>query len=125
MAACKNCGATIEWGTMEGKWVPLIPIGEEPDGKRTHTDANGVLRALHRSICLGHTGAVAITPLAKPVVIEQAPQQLELVSRTLHYHRVDAIKQSCPTCGAAPGNTCVSPKGRERHALHRDRYIID
>lgn len=132
MATCKNCGEIIDWSTTEdNRWIPLVPVGQEKDGYRTHIDSNGALRALHKTVCNNSSGIVKLQPLSKPVVIEQEPKQgklqLELVvapTPKSYFHRVDALKQDCPECGAHAGNTCKSPKGRERHALHRARYVI-
>ena len=43
MAICKNCGSQFTWGSLDDRWVPLIPSGEEGNLPRTHVDADGVL----------------------------------------------------------------------------------
>jgi len=67
MTHCKTCGGAIEWGFDEEskKWVPLEPTSTHADLDRTHVDANGELRADHRT---RHNGAtVTVTRLRQPV----------------------------------------------------------
>ena len=125
MATCKTCGEPIDWAQHEGKWVPLVPIGSEGNHPRTHIDSDCVLRVKHSAIC-DHKKVVTITPLKTPVYVavpQQHHEESMFVQRE-HRHRVGALTEHCPTCYARPGETCRSPKGRERHALHRARYVI-
>ena len=36
--------------------------------------------------------------------------------------RAAALKVRCPRCDALPGLPCVGAEGKEREALHQDRY---
>lgn len=69
MGMCKFCGVAMSWGQeRDGKWIPLIPLGEEGDLPRTYQDENGKLRAGHRAVCTIRGGPpVLVTRLAKPV----------------------------------------------------------
>lgn len=82
MAMCKFCGQPFSWGLQEdGKWIPLIPIGEEGELDRWFQDHNGVLRADHREICSNRGGpSVRIARLAKPIPAREVIQPRELFS---------------------------------------------
>lgn len=67
MALCKFCGVPFQWGSSDGKWVPLVPLGDEGDLPRTYQDENGKLRSEHRSICVGFGPAVRVARLARPI----------------------------------------------------------
>lgn len=66
MPLCKFCGKPFAWGNDSGKWVPLVPPGEEGDLDRSFQDENGLLRAKHRDMCT-YTPAVAVVKLAVPI----------------------------------------------------------
>lgn len=79
------CNGTMDWAQNDdGRWVKLVPIGQDTDLIRTHQDSNGVLRALHKVVC-PHTSAEAVhvTKLAQPVMPEDVPPtpQTVLVDR--------------------------------------------
>lgn len=68
MALCKFCGVAFAWGNNEGKWTPLVPLGEEGDLRRTYQDEQGNLRASHTDICVNRGGpTVRVSRLAKAV----------------------------------------------------------
>ncbi len=68
MAMCKFCGKAFAWGQEDGRWRPLVPIGEDADLDRDYQDENGVLRAAHSLVCVNKGGpAVRISKLAKKV----------------------------------------------------------
>ena len=68
MPMCKFCGKAFAWGNSDGKWVPLVPVGEEGDLDRAYQDESGLLRAAHNLICLNRGGVtVRVSKLARPV----------------------------------------------------------
>lgn len=68
MALCKFCGQPFAWGNADGKWTPLVPVGEEGDLDRKYQDQNGNLRASHRDVCVNQGGAtVRVSLLAKAI----------------------------------------------------------
>lgn len=68
MPVCKFCQKPFSWGLADGKWVPLVPVGEEGELDRAYQDENGVLRAEHRAVCLRQGGpTVRVARLAKAV----------------------------------------------------------
>jgi hypothetical protein len=68
MPLCKYCAKPFAWGNADGKWEPLVPVGQEGDADRTYQDENGVLRASHRSVCVLVGGeSVRVARLAKSV----------------------------------------------------------
>lgn len=73
MAVCKNCGKVFNWGRNEaaGKWVPLIPVGEEGTADRDYQDADGTFRSSHNQICTGWAPTKAVVKLAKPLQAEE------------------------------------------------------
>lgn len=80
MAICKFCGDVFQWGQdQEGRFVPLIPSGEEGEHPRTHQDANGELRATHFAACTHRAGPlISVTKLAHPVhssMVLEAPRK--------------------------------------------------
>lgn len=66
MAMCKYCGQKFAWGNADGRWVGLVPLGEEGGLERAYQDEDGNLRAAHRLVCSG-PGSVRIAKLAKPI----------------------------------------------------------
>lgn len=38
--------------------------------------------------------------------------------------RIEAMRVHCPVCGAFPQIPCVGRRGRERVAIHLDRYEL-
>ena len=38
--------------------------------------------------------------------------------------RLRAIREFCPTCGALPRFSCARANGRQRIAIHVDRYAV-
>ena len=71
MALCKSCGLLFQWGSFDGKWVPLVPITEHNGLDRTYQDEDGELRAHHSSVCTHTAGpAVRVTKLAAKVKAE-------------------------------------------------------
>ena len=38
--------------------------------------------------------------------------------------KLRAILQFCPTCGALPRFSCIRANGRQRLAIHIDRYAV-
>jgi hypothetical protein len=68
MPICKYCAKPFAWGNAEGKWVPLVPAGEEGDLDRTYQDEHGQLRAGHRAACVIAGGeSVRVARLAKSI----------------------------------------------------------
>lgn len=69
MAICKFCGVAFAWGQKDdGKYVPLVPLGEEGDLVRNYQDENGVLRAEHALVCKHKGGpTVRVSRLARSV----------------------------------------------------------
>lgn len=68
MAICKFCGTAFSWGNNGGKWVPLVPVGEEAGLTLDYQDEDGVLRASHRQTCVQIGGpTVHVSKLAKPL----------------------------------------------------------
>ena len=69
MAICKFCGAAFAWGNNnDGKWTPLVPLGEEGDLRRTYQDEQGNLRASHIDVCVNRGGpTVRVSRLAKAI----------------------------------------------------------
>lgn len=68
MPVCKFCAQPFAWGNSDGKWVPLVPVGQDENLDRDYQDENGVLRAGHQSICTSRGGpAVRVSKLAKKV----------------------------------------------------------
>lgn len=66
MAVCKYCGKVMAWGHLDGRWVSLVPLGEEAGLDRGYQDEDGNLRAAHRLVCVG-PGTVKVAKLAKPI----------------------------------------------------------
>lgn len=73
MSACNRCGGEIEWGYMDGRYVPLEPIDLHADLDRRYKDENGILRADHRD--RHGNRAVDIRPLGKKVKAANAERQ--------------------------------------------------
>ena len=48
MAKCKTCGSEIQFGFVDGAWIPFEPIDTHDDMDRGYLDENGILRADHR-----------------------------------------------------------------------------
>ena len=68
MAICKYCNIPFQWGRVEERWVPLVPVGDEEGLERGYQDEDGNLRAAHRLVCLNHGGgAIRATRLPRPV----------------------------------------------------------
>lgn len=67
MSFCKNCGHEIDWGFMDGKWVPLEPVASHAEMDRRYVDENGVLRADHRDRHEEGTTTVNVERLIKKV----------------------------------------------------------
>lgn len=68
MPMCKFCGAAFSWGNSDGKWMTLIPVGEEGEHNRDYQDENGALRSSHAQVCIRQGGpAVRVSKLAKAV----------------------------------------------------------
>jgi hypothetical protein len=68
MAICKFCSKPFAWGNAEGKWVPLVPIGQDEGLDRAFQDENGALRAAHRVVCVIPGGpTVRISNLARAI----------------------------------------------------------
>lgn len=79
MPLCKFCGVMFVWGKNADKFVPLVPIGEDESLERSYQDENGVLRAQHSLICVGHTALVSVVKLAVAIPAEQiigSPQMM-------------------------------------------------
>ena len=75
MALCKYCGKAFAWGqTDNGRFTPLIPVGEEGDFDRSFQDENGVLRAPHIFVCVNRGG-----PTVKVVKLAQAVKANEII----------------------------------------------
>ena len=71
MAMCKFCGVPFAWGSADGKWVPLVPIGQDDGLDRQYQNEDGILRASHRSVCVNQGGpTVRVALLAKKVLAE-------------------------------------------------------
>lgn len=69
MPMCKFCGVPFAWGNADGKWIALIPIGEEGNHDRAYQDENGILRAGHKLVCTqvgGHSVRIAVLAKAIP-----------------------------------------------------------
>lgn len=77
MPLCKFCGKPFAWGNDSGKWVPLVPVGEEGDLDRSFQDENGHLRAMHRGMC-NYVPAVQVVKLAVPIPAENVIRQPEV-----------------------------------------------
>jgi hypothetical protein len=72
MPVCKFCQKPFAWGMSDGKWLPLLPVGEEGDFDRTYQDENGLLRVEHRVICQNQGGpSVRVVKLAKSVAAKE------------------------------------------------------
>lgn len=68
MAICKYCNVPFQWGRVDDRWVPLVPIGEDAGLERGYQDEDGALRAAHRLICTSPGGAaVRAVRLPRPV----------------------------------------------------------
>lgn len=69
MPICKFCNVAFSWGLKDdGKWVPLVPVGEEGDQPRSYQDENGVLRVEHATICRNRGGpSVRVARLARAI----------------------------------------------------------
>ena len=68
MAMCKFCGKPFTWGNADGKWIPLVPIGEDEELDRDYQDENGALRAGHRNICVMAGGpSVMVSKLVRKI----------------------------------------------------------
>lgn len=83
MSICKYCAKPFSWGNSDGKWVPLVPVGEDADLVRSYQDENGALRAEHRLVCANRGGpSVRVSRLAvgvKPGDIIGTPRQKEQI----------------------------------------------
>lgn len=81
MAICKFCGKAFSWGNADGKWVPLVPVGEDDSLDRAYQDENGRLRAEHRAVCVirgGPTVRVARLAVAVPAAnVLPSPPEVE------------------------------------------------
>jgi hypothetical protein len=65
MSICKFCAKPFSWGNSDGKWVPLVPLGEDAELVRSYQDENGALRAEHRLVCVSRGGpTVRVSRLA-------------------------------------------------------------
>jgi len=69
MAICKFCNALMSWGQApDGRFIPLIPLGDEGEADRDYQDGDGILRSTHRLVCTNKAGPlVQITKLARNV----------------------------------------------------------
>lgn len=69
MAQCKYCGGTMDWATVEGRWVTLIPVGEDTAFEKAFQDENGNFRAKHQLVCPASSGggAIRVIKLTRPV----------------------------------------------------------
>lgn len=57
----------MQWGREpDGRWIPLIPLGEDDGFERSFQDEDGNLRAQHRLVCTGR-GAIQVTRLPRPI----------------------------------------------------------
>lgn len=75
MAICKYCQTPMAWGEFNGRWVGLVPVGEDAGLDRAYQDENGMLRAAHALVCTRLGGAaVRVVKLARPVLAENAPE---------------------------------------------------
>lgn len=96
MPVCKFCQKPFSWGLAEGKWVPLVPVGEEGTLDRSYQDENGVLRAEHRALCVAQGGpTVRVARLAKAVPAKEVlprPAVNETVGQTID--RIRAKKRA-------------------------------
>lgn len=67
MSVCKYCGLDFGWGQKaDGKWVALIPAGQEGDKLRDYVDEAGALRSSHAQIC-NREPTVRVSKLAVPL----------------------------------------------------------
>lgn len=59
----------MTWGVdADGRFIPLIPLGEEGDHDRDYQDADGVLRSTHRLACTRRSSAlIRVYKLARNV----------------------------------------------------------
>lgn len=73
MAICKYCAKPFSWGIKDdGRFVPLIPVGEDDGMDRTFQDENGALRAEHWFICISRGGpTVRVAKLAKKIAADE------------------------------------------------------
>lgn len=68
MAICKYCNLPMQWGRVEERWVPLVPIGDDHGLERAYQDEDGNLRAAHKLVCTSPGGAaIKATRLPRPV----------------------------------------------------------
>lgn len=67
MAVCKFCGDRFDWGRLNDKWVPLVPIDLHDGMMLTMADSNGNPRADHNKVCAGRGKTVTVTMLSQPV----------------------------------------------------------
>lgn len=71
MAMCKFCHKPMAWGlNTDGKYVPLVPIGEDEGLARTFQDENGALRAEHRDVCDAQRGGPTVRVARLAVAIQ-------------------------------------------------------
>jgi hypothetical protein len=85
---CKFCDKPFAWGQLpDGKWKPLVPVGEDDGLDRAFQDGSGMLRADHALVCVGRVPSVQIERLAVPVaaesVLPSGPPKTETVGETV------------------------------------------
>lgn len=69
MAICKYCNLSFDWAHSNGKFVLLVPIGEDTELERAFIDADGVYRADHRLLCTNKNkgDTTSVVRLLKPI----------------------------------------------------------
>lgn len=68
MPMCKFCGKPFSWGQLDGRWKPLVPVGDDDGLDRSFQDEMGNLRADHGLVCVRIGGpSVRISKLARPI----------------------------------------------------------
>jgi len=77
MAICKFCNVLFSWGqTTDGRFVPLIPVGDEGEVDRDYQDSDGVLRSTHRQVCTNKSG-----PLVRVYKLERNVKAKDVLPR--------------------------------------------
>lgn len=81
MAICKFCGNLFDWGSCNGKWVTLIPVGEDSSYEKAYQDEEGKFRAAHKNVCTkAGFGSLNVTKLARPIPANIDPDTGEITS---------------------------------------------
>jgi hypothetical protein len=80
MPLCKFCGKPFDWGSSDGRWVPLAPLNESDGLDRQYQDENGALRAEHRQLCIDRGGpTVRVSRLARPILASEVIGPVKLI----------------------------------------------